>query len=280
MITIAYLTNREVCQFNWFADSLKNQSKKIGFDNFEVVVVDGYKGERAVYDEFISADTSFIKNNLWYTHPKPTVYQGKFRLTSKDYFCAANARNTAVLYALGDYIVFVDDLSVLCEDWLETVVKCYEANTVCAGAYKKAWEMQVENGEIVNMRIEQSGIDSRLIQSESTRRINGTQLFGCSFGLPLELYLDLNGQDEMCDSIGGEDYNFGIRLERYGVDITYYPKMLTIESEELHGQGTPALRLDKKLTEPLYRQKMMEYGITRRWYESGNYDSSHQPVKH
>ena len=80
------------------------------------------------------------------------------------------------------------------------------------------------------------GIDSRwpIGGDAHWSALAGSRLFGCSFGAPLALLLEVNGFDELCDPIGGEDYHLGIRLEWAGTPLYYSRRMLTMESEELH----------------------------------------------
>jgi predicted GH43/DUF377 family glycosyl hydrolase len=147
---------------------------------------------------------------------------------------------------------------------------------VVGGAYQKHWDMVVEDGVLVRSRLERSGIDSRWGQGDDSRvvRIGGGQLYGASFGAPRRLLVDVNGLDELCDSIGGEDVNLGIRLESAGAPIYYDRRMLTIESEELHRQGEPLLRVDPTAEPAAYMRKLGEFGVTRRAVE-GRWDSSH-----
>ena len=50
----------------------------------------------------------------------------------------------------------------------------------------------------------------------------------------MDVFLKVNGFDEDCDSMGGEDYAFGLMAERQGHEVWYYPKCRTWESEEGH----------------------------------------------
>lgn len=240
---IAYLTSRLNPRFQWFADSLKRQVEQHGeASRPQVIVVDSKIDER----EFTPQDY-FPGWGCYHVEPKPCIWQGKYRWTKRDYFAAANARNTAALYADRPYIVFVDDLSVLCDGWLDQVLHAVEHRYVVGGAYKKVQRLQVENGVVTSYDEFPKGVDSRWSLANETNivKIGGGQLFGCSFGCPLEDYIAVNGQDEICDSLGGEDYNFGIRIERLGKTIWYNRNMLTLESEEAHYEEPPYLRLDK-----------------------------------
>jgi len=198
------------------------------------------------------------------------------RRTSRDFFSAASARNTGVVHATAPYLVFVDDLSVPMANWWAEVRAAAGSGEVVAGAYQKHFEMVVDAGVLISSRATPAGRDSRWDQGNDTSSvaIGGSQLFGSSFGAPRELLLELNGFDEMCDSIGGEDWHFGVRVEWTGAAIRYSRRMLTIESEELHHVGAPACRLDKTAPPSAYIRRLREFGVTDRQFE-GQWDSSH-----
>jgi hypothetical protein len=269
-ISIVYLTYRATPRFDWFVASL---ARELGDDTPEVIFVDGLHSARRGREL-----AALVGDRFAFLHvpAKPSPYNGAYRLTQRDYFSAASARNTGIIYASQPYLVFVDDLSVVMPGWWAQVRAAARQECVVTGAYQKHWEMVVVAGELVSSRCEPSGLDSRWSQGDDTGnvRVGGAQLFGASFGAPLALLLELNGCDELCDSIGGEDWQLGVRMEWHGAPIYYSRRMLTIESEELHRQGTPALRIDKLTTPELYMSRLAEFGVTRRFIE-GRHDSSH-----
>ncbi len=274
MISIIYSTNRKEPQFKWFIDSLLNQTSKEDRESIELIFIDyayGKIGEprRVELETLIGNDFKFI-----HADPKDNDYQGEFRRTNTEYFSPCNARNTGFMYSSGDYIVFVDDVGVLMPTWFDAVKEAANKKLVMCGAYQKHFEMVVEYGKLISSR--KGGIDSRWKLSEDKPvRIDGGQLFGCSFGLTSEAFEQVNGFDELCDSIGGEDYHLGIRLENSGYKIWYDRRMLTIESEELHNQDYKMLREDRVLSEESYMKLLAEYGVYSRIRPKGNLDSSH-----
>ena len=269
-VSIVYLTHRETSRFDWFADSLARQ---VGDDDIEVIVVDGlFSPARA--EMFVT-----LARGRFPCRPvpaKPTPFNGSYRRTGPEYFAAASARNTGLLYARRPYIVFSDDLSVLMPGWWEEVRTAAGRGVVIAGAYQKRREMQVDDGLLASSRLESSGIDSRWPIGDDAHwtALAGSQLFGCSFGAPLALLLEINGFDELCDPIGGEDYHLGIRLEWTGTPLYYSRRMLTIESEELHHTPNPLRRLDKSTSPGAYITHLHKFGVTRR-HVNGEWDSSH-----
>ena len=245
--SICYITNRHQPQFQWFVDSLCRQ---VGSDTFpEIIFIDSVLWEKG--GERRTELAAIVAGRFPYRHeaPKPCVWCGPTRLTQRNYFAAANTRNTGACYASRDYIFFVDDLSVLMGDWLKEARHAAQHRYVVGGAYKKAFEMVVEGGELKSARFTAGGTDSRwgIGSVGGIVPIGGGQLYGCSFGIPMHRFLEVNGQDEACDSMGGEDYYLGLSLEKLGVPIFYNINLYSVESEEGHGQGPVFLRLDKGL---------------------------------
>ena len=270
-VSIVYATARDEPAFEWFADGLARQLPD-GAD-VEMIVVDGRlddararRFERAVGGRFA----------LRHVAPKPSPYQGPHRLTSRDCFAAASARNTGLVHARAPYVVFADDCAVPMPGWWRSVERAADGGVVVAGAYQKRREMLVRDGRLVDGLLDPSGVDARWSLGHDARpvRIVGGQLFGASFGAPRELLLAINGLDELCDSIGGEDVQLGMRLERAGAPILYERAMLTVESVELGNRGSPLARFDRELPETAYRERLADFGVRRRAVD-GRYDSSH-----
>lgn len=270
MATLVYLTCREEPAFEWFADSLTAQLDP--GDDVELIVVDGaHARERG--ERFAHALAGRVP--LRHVAAKPSPYNGVNRLTRRNFFAAASARNTGLVYARAPYVIFVDDACVLAKGWWRAAREAVSAGRVVSGAYRKDWGMEVARGVLIDSRTH-AGLDSRWPQGDDNGpvRVPGGQLFGASIGAPREVLLQVNGFDELCDSIGGEDWQLGVRLEFAGVPIYYERRMLSIESEELHRHGTSFARVDRTLPAAAYRQRLAEFGIHRRRVP-GACDSSH-----
>lgn len=274
--SIIYLTNRQEPKFEWFVDSLYNQTTEEDRQHIELIVVDSVlnvdeSSRRQQLTEKVAG--RFAVNHV---KPQDNFYQGPNRKTKTEMFSPANARNTGVKYASAPYIVFVDDVSVLMPSWWPKVKQLSGGGSIVCGSYQKHFEMNVESGHLVSSRQHQAGMDSRwnIGIDGGTVQIAGTQLFGSSVGMPKEIFNQMGGFDDLCDSIGGEDYQFGIRLTHARHKIFYDRQMFTIESEELHNQPYLMLRDDRVLSPDAYMERLRQLGINRR-YADGNWDSSH-----
>jgi hypothetical protein len=119
---------------------------------------------------------------------------------------------------------------------------------VC-GAYKKVLDLKVTADPFnVTWTDYPAGVDSRWNHGSDGGVVpwHGSGMFGCSFGLPLEAALEVDGNDAAHHGQGAEDTDLGIRLERAGWPVFYNRNLLTIESEELHHGGSK-LPMERKL---------------------------------
>lgn len=241
--TIVYITNRPNPRFDWFADGLCAQANG---DFPEVVVVDLCCNNEGRKEQLHEA----VRGRFQFKHcsEKPTVWQGKHRLTKTDWFAAANARNTGACLASTPYIVYVDDLSIFCRGWMDNVRDAAHHRYIVCGAYKKVEELIVEGGFPVSWKEVPGGNDCRLGQGSDAGRVrtHGGNMFGCSFGISVDDYLAVNGNDEIFDGTGYEDTNLGIRLEKSGRQLWYNRNMMTLEDGPAHSQGPIMKREDWK----------------------------------
>lgn len=249
MLTVAYITFRINPRFEWFCSSLKREMQASGYEDLQIVVIDG----RVWYDDQrASKMLEWCGDRFKFEHysPKPTVWQGPTRLTSKDYFAAASVRNTAFCYAKRQQVAFVDDLSVLLPGWLKMHLKAAEDGYALCGTTCKNKNIEVDSeGTIQAFEFFPPGQDTRIPQiKESPNGLTpcgGTWMYGGTFSVPLEKALAVNGQDEIHDIIGGEDYDFGIRLTRAGTALYISKACGTFEDEDGHHTEAPMCRLDK-----------------------------------
>lgn len=265
MLTIGYLTSRKNPMIEFFLRSLRREIHG-DVNGIQLIVVDFHMNDDP--DDISRRD--WLKNlikeeglegiELVHVAPKPTVWQGRHRKTKNHHFAPCNARNTIFALAKHDYVACVDDLSALVPGWLDNVLHGKVHGYVSLGAYRKVFELNVDKEGHITYRENPSGIDSRWGRGSATGIVaaEGSWLFGCSFALPLEAALKINGFDERCDGTGLEDVEFGCRLERAGMKIFYNRNVGTVESEEGHGwEGNQKFIRESKPT---------KYGMNSDWY--------------
>lgn len=220
--TIVYHTARQEPRLDWVIDDLARQA--LPSDELELVVVDALgRAAREIGFREIPAIVSLIE-----TTPKPTPWQGPQRVTSRDWWAISNARNTGAVLCGTDYLAFLDDRCHLGPGWLAAVRRGeWERRSVVAGSYTKE-----EDGGRVS-------VDHRLQAFPDGRQdCGGGWLYGCTFALPLAWYLDVNGHEEGCDGLSGEDYILGLMLANRGHRIDFRPELFTLQdrsSRTIHG---------------------------------------------
>ena len=249
MLSLIYITFREHCMFDWFIESIFNQSNLELNKQIQIIIVDGFlqncvdiNKRRQYFSELINSNFEFI-----HVSPKPTALQGKYKITKDNYFCAANTRNTGVCYAKYNYIAFVDDLGCPAQTWLESVIFAKKHNNIQIGAYVKSRDIIVKNGIMIDKKTNASGVDVRLSHYKNNiSKAEISHFFGSSFCMPLDVYFKLNGMNELCDGCGGEDTDFGIRLNRAKHSFFYNKLMFIDESEDIFGSDKEiqCLRVD------------------------------------
>jgi hypothetical protein len=275
-VSIVYITHRREPRFEWFADSLAHQ---LGPDDPDVIVVDGlHSPERGREFELIVGGRFAMRH----VAPKPTPYSGKHRVTTREYSAIANARNTGIICSRAAYVVFIDDSGVLADGWWQEVCRAAEHGYVVAGAYENRHDLVVVDGRIHGGRRSQDAPDARweLGDDDALVQIAGSQAFGCGLGVPRERLSLLNGFDELCDPIGGEDANLGIRLAWSGARLFFSRRMLSVK-DALRHRDDVAVRLDRghaadtPLDEARYMSCLSEFGVGRRTLEGRPWDCGH-----
>ncbi|HWF32113.1 MAG TPA: hypothetical protein VG188_06105 [Solirubrobacteraceae bacterium] len=277
LASIVYVTHRPNPRFEWFADSLANQ---IGDGSaVEVIVIDALHSPARERQFALTAGGRFA---LRHVAPKPSPYSGPHRATSRDYSTISNARNTGIVYSRAPYVVFNDDSGVLVEGWWEEVERAARLGYVIGGSYENRLDMQVAEGRLEDPapRPDALGlIDSRweLGDDRALVQIAGGQLFGCGLGAPRELLVAVNGFDELCDPVGGEDANLGVRLEWSGARLFYSRRMRMVKDGARH-RDDAVVRLDRAhagadlLDERRYMAVLESHGVRERTFADGRLD--------
>jgi hypothetical protein len=211
-LTVASITARKSPRYEWLVAGLAAQVQPS--DEIELVIVDFYgRG----YDELVTVERSMVPwlKNARVAAPKPTIYQGQHRVTSRDLCAMSNARNTAICLAQYDYIAFLDDGCLLGPDWLATV---REGESARASVLVGPYDMHEEGGRI--------SIDSRSqICHQDKIDCGGGWLYTGNVSMPLEWVLEVNGFEEGCDSMGYEDCLMGIMLANRGRRVDFVKSM-------------------------------------------------------
>lgn len=239
-LTICYLTNRVQPRFEWFFDTLAAQCDD--YAGLSCIVIDFWAHERGRAEEVAAKAPPGL--SIQHVTPKPTVWQGPHRLTTQDYFAAANARNTGLCLARDGWIAYCDDLATVLPGWLSCIREAMSAEYVVMGAYKKVSELTVEAGKVIHYRDLPTGQDSRWDSGSDTQAVvmAGGSFFGCSVAGPVEAFLSVNGWEEDCDSMGFEDSICGLMLDHQGWTKKYDRRMMTLESEDFHHVEKPPFK--------------------------------------
>jgi hypothetical protein len=228
-LTIAFITGRAEPHLDWLLESLAPQVA--ASDAIQVLVIDSLDRSTEVLGVF--PHYGRWAPDVRVSPPKPTPWQGEHRITTCDWWAKSSAINTALVLCETDYIVFVDDCCRVGAKWLETVRGGESSrSSVLAGTYNK-----IEHGDVIP--------DHRqVLFPQGKPDCGGGWLYGCTFALPLEWALEINGAEEGCDGMGTEDYIFGFMLSNNDRQIDFVPDMAVIQERvEKSTPGLPSIRL-------------------------------------
>lgn len=239
--SICFISCRKNNCIRWFIDSLH---RELGpdFGGAEIIVIDFYHELHAEEQLHLA---SLTKRYKW-SPPKPNVYQGESRLTRENWWANSSARNSAIALASGEWIVFLDDRSVILPGWAQSVKEAVAGNYIVAGIYEKVHNLIIQDGAVVSFEVKADGQDSRLPYTNGDVTVCGGEwLFGCNFAMPIEWALEVNGFDEDCDSLSFEDCIFGLMLQKQGRPIRLDKRMKILEDRTPDVLEPPFKRQDK-----------------------------------
>lgn len=249
-LTIAATTARHEPYLDWLIDSLLLQVS--ADENVEIIQVK--HGAEPAVSQYTAPSGAIVHVRI--VPQKPNVWSGPQRLTKDEWWSKSNDLNTAICLATGEWLACVDDRSVLLPTWLDAVRRAMEGDYAVAGSYCKRHNMAVESGIIKDWGIH-DGKDPRSISGDDHRKAGitgivnapGAWWFGCTNALPLEWALQVNGYNELRDSLRGEDCDFGNMLKNNNYPIRYDVSM-EVAQDRTPGQCGPDLRSDCKETKP------------------------------
>lgn len=242
-LSIAYFTSRKNPLIEMFFDSLDRELAG-DYTDKRIIVVDFWAEEEGRKEYIASRANDEQRKVLVHVPPKPTPWQGKYRITKEDWWAVCNARNTAICLASDGWMVLCDDLSVMIPGYGAALRRAMQRDrTITCGAYRKVNKLVVENGDLVSFEDHPAGHDNRLAHAPNGAiGCAGNWMYGCSLIAPVESFLEIGGYPEAwCDSLSFEDVIGGILAERRGWKFVYDPAMMTFESEEAH-HGGPAMK--------------------------------------
>jgi len=248
-LTIAYISSRKEPHFLWFYLSLQ---KQIDRDWPKIIYVST--------DPTIKNHIDKTSDHIRAVNPKPTIWQGPYKITRDEWWAKSNAMNTAICLCETEFIAFVDDRCVLAPEWLQCVREAMEGQYAVCGSYEKRANMKVENGEITDFGT-LLGIDERIQLGYPTPT---RDWYGGSCALPLEWCLDVNGfSEDLCDGLGSEDSMFGVTLRNSGFPMKYDSRMRIIEDRTPSEIEGALKRADKN---PHLGQRAKSWDIVRAFH--------------
>ena len=130
------------------------------------------------------------------------------------------------------HIALFDDCSILAENWLYWHLRAAERGVCVAGSFRSYNHAQIVNGRILEGDVWGDGKDSR---GEMICKAPGGWMYGLNVSFPLEGTLKVNGFDEYYSGQGGsEDCDLGVRLERGGCTVVFFPDCKIYQILEHH----------------------------------------------
>lgn len=221
-LSVGFITGRQEPRLDWALAAII-AGMRTG-DEIDVIVVDALHGQRPDVLTYPWPTGMPIGSKLGIRDVPvhPNIWQGPHRITACDWWAAAAARNTVIGYADHDYLVFLDDRCRPGPRWMDTLRHgCETRESVIAGSYDK-----LEGPEGARTL---SHDHRREREPNGKIDCGGTWLYGCTFALPLEWALEVNGLEEGCDSLTGEDYIFGLMLNNAGHRIDFVPELYVLQ---------------------------------------------------
>jgi hypothetical protein len=189
---------------------------------FEVIVVDLLYEVRKGY---------FDKMAL----PFPVIHVPDRSTPFKDekYMRISSPKNTGVMYARGEFVVFTDDCQIFPTHTLSIYAEWAKQGVGCNVWYKRQTAGNVTG---IDNRGDHLGIpegQAKIVPVSHIGYIGSTATM-----LPIEQVLQVNGWDEMYDGTRQlEDCDFVLRLEKTGLQVAYERRVQITECEPVGGSN-------------------------------------------
>lgn len=202
-------------------------------EDFEIIIVDDYIDKNNNNDDNIEKE-EYSRKEIVEKYGRDNNLNIKWMRSKKPYWRSnaniANARNTGLIYAEGELIVFIDDYSWIKPDYLNRVWNIYKNNPIREMGYshigplisidKTGSETRTER-EIIRY-VSCYGIDNYPKQLVYKEHRSGTGpcipgwFYTSNASVPLDLIIKLNGFWEIADLTREEDILMGLALDRIG----------------------------------------------------------------
>ena len=194
-------------------------------EDWELLIIDDYREDLIMYTAEL-----FDLQNISVLKSKPSHWRSN-RLIG-------NARNTGLIWAEGELIVFLDDFCWVPPRWLEEHWLTYQRtpNTMI-GAGKAVKYIPDRYDDLDKLPLPDVGnkVEGAFIRNlaqfkvsdtrgpNSKRDCGGGWFYTMNASAPLDKIVYVNGFDEIFDQTSEEDIDLGLRLERAGCKFFYRP---------------------------------------------------------
>ena len=188
-------------------ESLKRQT----FQDFEFILIDHFADERRHitdrYKDKIRIKHTREKPTIWHTLKEPEGFETKLRMKFPS---VCNARNTGIILADGELLVFLDDNILLEPKTLETAWKWYQKG---CGLKILRHRYNFDGNRITLDPAGYSDPSYNRLWTDGYQEHTYRGAWTNAVAIPLEMELEINGFNEDFDGVVGcDDIEHGIRL--------------------------------------------------------------------
>jgi len=257
-ISVIIPTIRSGGIFEFELPALANQT--MPKEDYEVILVDDYPTNRETEATQFAEETGL---KLKWMRGKKPYWRSNQNI--------ANARNTALCFAEGELVVFIDDYSWVNSEYLETVWTIYNEKKqysligpVSSIEYSEppypkdlsTLKIRAEDRRLLNVPTA-FGIQGKVkekVHLEHRRNsfCSGSWFYTSNASAPLEKIIEVNGFWEIADLTREEDILLGLALERFGWKFRF---LKSPESTVYHmNHGWPELQDKPKYQEVTYKE--------------------------
>lgn len=197
-------------------------------DDFEIIIVDDYPIDRK--DSIMNFGKENNLNVKWMRSKKP-YYRSQEQIGC--------ARNTGLIHAQGELVIFNDDFSGVRHNYLENVWKIYKNNPGFSHI-----------GPVISVEYGDSPYQDNINNLKIISNDNRSKSFPCpskwfytsNSSVPLERIIKVNGFWEIADLTREEDVLMGLALERVGWQFCFIDKPDISVYHMTHYESSPHKR--------------------------------------